>query len=103
MRPAASRQSPAMTMLRVDRVSEPDPAGRLTCRPERTDNATSANATSRTRVRAAAAATTATAAKVAQSMCTDEPPRGQAAMLAVVGGGTSLTLSAFTTERREAT
>src|SRR3954451_17219981 len=96
-----------MTMLTVDRVSEPDPAGRSTCRPERTDNATSANATSRTTVRAAAAAVTATAARVAQSMCTDEPPRGQAAMLAVVAGGmslggTSLTLSALTTERREA-
>ena len=57
---------------------------------------------SMTTVRAVPAATTATAAKVAQSMCTDVSSPGQAAMSAGMGGGTSLTLSALTTERRDA-
>src|SRR3954452_4667445 len=68
MSPAASTQTTGTAVPAADCEPEsPPPSGGL----ERTDNPTSANATSRTTATAAAAATTAIAPHVAQSMCPD--------------------------------
>src|SRR5215218_7165577 len=64
MSPAATRHSTA-----VARAPDTPPSIRM---PEEADNATIANATSRTTVTAAPAATTAIVANVAQSMPTDD-------------------------------
>src|SRR4051794_7650238 len=105
MSPAASTQSTATAAPAADREPEaPPPSGDL----ERTDNPTSANATSRTTATAAAAATTAIAPNVAQSMCTDGLLGAQAARSAAGGRdrsstGRSFTLAAVTALRRDAT
>src|SRR4051794_29259220 len=106
MSPAPSTHSTATTRPGSGFVPGADPAS-VACarRPERAEELTTANATSRTTVSATAAATTAISANVAQSMCTVGPP-GQAAgdgARSSASATAALTLAAVTELRRDAT